>query len=389
MLIPTPIAGERLRPLDALRGIAALMVVIHHCSLMRTDYYEVSLMASLEGSERGLSFLAYHAAHWGRAAVLLFFMLSGFVLTLSLEGKKTPYAAYAVKRFFRIYPVFAFSIMASLLLFYFLPPPVGDFHSWWLDKLFGAQISAKIVLGHLLMLGTPESVGLSLVMWSLVYELRVSLVFPLLRAFITRWRGWGLALCATVSIVAGLGVLGDGRGENLGYNDLDQWAVLLVTVYFGNFFAMGILLAARREGVVRFWQRVPGVMRAMVYVVALCCIFATCDMNLYSDVRMKIVFDYVNAAGAALLIMLAIADARFAAVLMRRPFLWLGRVSYSLYMVHLLVIYVVFRVLWERCSVLEMSVVVIMASLLAAEGVSRFVEYPMMGLGRRLAKVRR
>ena len=50
----------------------------------------------------------------GPAAVLLFFVLSGFVLTLSLKSEKRPnYPAFAVSRFARIWLPFAVAILAS------------------------------------------------------------------------------------------------------------------------------------------------------------------------------------------------------------------------------------------------------------------------------------
>ncbi len=75
----------RYRSLDGLRGVAALVVVVHHCLLT-----SIVLAATYRGgttSGWGLSELLtrtpLHLLWDGTGMVLVFFVLSGFVLTLA------------------------------------------------------------------------------------------------------------------------------------------------------------------------------------------------------------------------------------------------------------------------------------------------------------------
>jgi peptidoglycan/LPS O-acetylase OafA/YrhL len=95
--------------LEGLRGMAALTVALSHsCFILRT------------GSGALLSILGN-----GRAAVSLFFVLSGFVLGASLRREKKVARGfvlnYAWRRIRRIYPAFAVAVIVSWLLLVIFP----------------------------------------------------------------------------------------------------------------------------------------------------------------------------------------------------------------------------------------------------------------------------
>ena len=91
----------RYASLDALRGIASLMVLTHHCVL-------AGLVPVPPGFWTGLSrYTPLHLFVSGRPPVILFFVLSGFVLAISLNRPGTGYAAFAVRRLCRIYLPYA------------------------------------------------------------------------------------------------------------------------------------------------------------------------------------------------------------------------------------------------------------------------------------------
>lgn len=95
--------------LDTLRGLAAVIVVICHCSQLFINQH-------LPEYYRFFAVLA-------QSCVMLFFVLSGFLITKSITGNIARNGAldlkdYAVKRFARIYPplVFSFIIVAVLTI---------------------------------------------------------------------------------------------------------------------------------------------------------------------------------------------------------------------------------------------------------------------------------
>lgn len=98
--------NNRLNCLDSLRGVAALIVVLSHFTLMVPDAVRDSVQSVAEAlhslpNAMLYAFIKIHMA--ARSAVILFFVLSGFVLTRSLQKGNTPFFEYVIKRLFRIY----------------------------------------------------------------------------------------------------------------------------------------------------------------------------------------------------------------------------------------------------------------------------------------------
>ena len=65
--------------------------------------------------------------------------------------------------------------------------------------------------------------------------------------------------------------------------------------------------------------------------------------------------------------------------------IWLGRISYSLYLVHLPILYMVNQTIGASWSDLRSSAVVIALSLFSAELMVRLVEFPSIRLGKKLS----
>jgi peptidoglycan/LPS O-acetylase OafA/YrhL len=88
-----PQTNARLTELEALRGVASWWVVVGHVAYTFSDRLG-------------------HVIN-NRSAVDLFFILSGFVIFALMDRKPEPYPTFVVRRFFRIYPAFIFVVLVS------------------------------------------------------------------------------------------------------------------------------------------------------------------------------------------------------------------------------------------------------------------------------------
>jgi peptidoglycan/LPS O-acetylase OafA/YrhL len=104
-----PNSVNRLHQIDALRGLAAILVIIAHASEslapIATQYGHSSMLAQFA-----------QRADVGRIGVVIFFIISGFVVAHALGGRDATLAKFAVRRFFRLYPLYWLSIV--LVIFY-------------------------------------------------------------------------------------------------------------------------------------------------------------------------------------------------------------------------------------------------------------------------------
>ena len=174
----------RVRVLDSLRGLAALMVVLYHA------WQTLPAGPLADGIRQGLLFTPFKAAVGARPAVILFFVLSGYVLALALArgpGLGMSWGGFVLRRICRIWLPFAASILLSAGLWWAMRPAALDgVHPWFNADPWSALPDAEALWRHLAMLGDTHSAHLNVVMWSLTYELRISLVFPLLLLAVRR-----------------------------------------------------------------------------------------------------------------------------------------------------------------------------------------------------------
>ncbi|MFH8284271.1 acyltransferase family protein [Streptomyces antibioticus] len=168
------LAGRgRLPSLTGLRFWAALVVVLYHLSRQA-------------GRLPVLSDLAWY----GRSGVTFFFVLSGFVLAWTYDGKSVPAKVFMWRRFARIWPMLAVSVVAS----------VAAWHA------LGTEWSRKGVVATLLLVNAwvPEQAllkGGNPAAWSLSDEAWFYATFPLLMALpllrTSRRRLWvAITVCA-------------------------------------------------------------------------------------------------------------------------------------------------------------------------------------------------
>ena len=354
-----------------------MLVVTFHCAQVSAGFAVRTNPMSLAAWADPWTWLKYTPLRVlvssGPSAVVLFFVLSGFVLSLPfLKGGRQPgYAGFAIKRMCRIYLPFAAAILGSAALFAFVQPaPMPALSHWFNTVLWDRPLSAGYVARNLAMTGLTPDMTLDLVMWSLVHELRISLIFPLLFLLTRRW--------PVLSMVGSL-LLAVLCTEALAGREADN--VLTSFVDTGRFvflFTAGSLVAGRVAGVQRAVARLPSIAAACLWIIAGALILSP-GPTVYRY------FDFTWGIGAILLLMLTVGSVRANRTLSAKAPVWLGRVSYSLYLVHLPLLIGAVH-LADGVLPLWLTIpAVIVASLLIAEAMHRAVEMPSIRLGRFLA----
>lgn len=139
---------SRLGWLDALRGIAALSVAIYHFAL---PFYWLHI-------DKG----PRNFGDPGIFGVMLFFLVSGYIIPASLE-RRGDVRSFWAGRYFRIYPVVIVTVVLSLVL---LPRNHSVIQGFAFDHPLLSLAGNGLMFQDLM--GIPNVIG---VMWTLSYEM--------------------------------------------------------------------------------------------------------------------------------------------------------------------------------------------------------------------------
>lgn len=177
-----------------------------------------------------------HPVLAGHEAVVLFFLLSGFVLSLSTwKGSTLTYKDYIVRRVCRIYVPYLAALALSVLGCALFWEPAGRGIPVR-DGLWEAPPTLSAIVQHTAFLGVYDG-HFNGAFWSLIVEMRVSIIFPFVCWALFRMRTWvGLAAALTLSACA------IWISANHPDNTMANWAA---TVQYLAFFILGALLARR------------------------------------------------------------------------------------------------------------------------------------------------
>lgn len=351
-------ADQRLRHIDALRGIAALLVLWLH---LTQTYPRLSPQQPLAGAWLGD---IAQALDFGRVGVVMFFLISGYVIPGSIRlDRPAPLATFAIRRIFRIYPAYWLSI------------PLCAMATWW---IWGTAFGTREFLVNLSLLqdlfGIASASG---AYWTLLVELcfyLLCIVLALMHSLRDGYRivilAGGLALIHTMAMfVAWLGT-----PLKLG---LASYPLHIA------FMLCGTLFRLADDGV-----PMPRAARRMfaLLVVYLLIVFPAGAIWAIGAYNNYVVASALGLLGFVLCTRLRRPTARVA--------VWLGSISYSIYLLHP---FVFMALLWLLLRLPEdsplraqhMAVYLVVNAVLTvglAALVYRWVEKPGIKLGHRLAR---
>jgi len=395
--------GRRLAWLDALRGIAALIVVFDH------------LMYHLLQPVGAVVIRVFDPGQYG---VFLFFMVSGYIVPASLE-RKGSIRTFWVSRLCRLFPLFILAIAGVFVL-----------HQFGLASLRGVETYPKAAaLAHLFMMSDVlGSTNLISVLWTLSYEMSFYLLLTALFAigvhkrsstialtfaagamllggvlpsiWLSHSYGRGrVALAADILIIGSLAVaVGTRRlSRTLGALLAGATAMTLIMLnerigaYQGLsilalMFTGTVLYRADQGQITRLKATVTVIgVFAFAMVAGLWHISATNTVHTVAITERHWVAT-LALAGGTFMIAMALRKLPVPSVLA-----WLGLVSYSIYLLHPLLIDCYERIAWTRgyhpLGIQFLMFAAFLAVLLPCCAATYYlVEAPMQRLGRRIAQ---
>lgn len=344
--------SQRFGFLDGVRGLAALAVVLYHL------YYATELKQALV---RVMPEIVHDFLSRCSLGVEAFFLLSGFVIALSVGSSRVDwkYAGnFALRRQIRLDPPYWVTIALQVVLIYAArfagrgqlaqPPTAGGIgaHLLYIQQFLGFDHIVPIF-------------------WTLCYEVQFYAIFILAMAA-AQWAGVSRPRLAQASLIAFAGSLWlfVTRPES-------PWCF---PMWF--MFQLGVLL---------FWTYRDASLKPTVYVAMAMVLAAAIRAVALGAERQAWQLGFVTA----LSVVFHVASLKdgLSTWLSWRWVQYLGRISYSLYLIHI-VIGTRFITLFGKANTppskaLLLLVIGIGASIVAADLLNRFVERPSMDFAAR------
>ncbi|MGR6546267.1 acyltransferase family protein [Paenibacillus tundrae] len=349
----------RYKELDSLRGLAALTVLFAHIITLFYRNKPGFLESTFKYWIDYTPFRVFFSAH---EAVIFFFILSGFVLSLQFYSTKPfGYMKFITKRITRIY----------------IPYLVAVFLAIWL--VYKGEVANKDVIGHILFIGNYNYDAFMGIVWSLTHEMRISIIFPILMIFFLTRTHWLSALSVALVFTSIASYL------YLHHPYFDNALYLInfySSIHYISMFMLGALLAKHRQEITRFFVRISTINKIATLMIGL-----MLYINLANQLQpiSEFISDWVSALGASIFIITSLSFKKLSGFLLLRPIQFIGKISYSLYLTHIIVLFLLLKH-YEMFPTHVLSLIAICFSIISATIMHYTVEVPSIYLGKFLTK---
>lgn len=372
--------NKRYLELDSLRGLAALFVLFYHCLRIFPTFDVHNNHSQTNNFVSEIMINTPLRILWsGHESVILFFVLSGFVLSLPYyKNRNTDYKTFLTKRTVRIYIPYLVSITIAMIAVFLFSQKGLPAYSVWFNKIWNSETTFLGILNHFLFLGYYNADEYNTVIWSLVHEMRISIIFPFLMMIILKFN-WkvNLSIGLTLSLVSFILL----KKINPIYN-----TNLILTLHYTSMFIIGALMAKHIDYLVNLYKNTAKPIKVLFCTVAI--ILYTYG-GLFTNINFAhnfLIDEYAIVIGSVIFIVVALSSGIFSKFLNLRPMLFLGKISYSLYLCHAIVLFSLIYVLNDELPIFLILSIAIISSIVISIGFYYLIERPSMNIGKKIGK---
>lgn len=379
----SPKRSLRLDSIDALRGLAALSVALYHVWGKDGIYPWPSVGIVTETFNPNAFHYLISPLRWGYLGVSLFLVLSGFCIHLAYAQRKQETGSYQftpkpffLRRIWRLYPAYLLAIFGTYLVL-----NIGSLIPQ-LDLASKLPIPGlRDLFTHTFMLhGLDEQSFYSIasIFWSLTLEFQLYLAYPLfLKLFDRLGINRSMILLIGFSLVwraVAIFVMGNG---------------LISVSYDGPYIAMGSVLARMPEWLMGAYVAhlfVSGKLSGFSVTRSLLAFAGLTALGIastFSETAWVLTDPIFGLAFASLTIAFMDRESFFQSNILARRLVWLGAISYSFYLFHLQIFWLIAPFVDPIASLEARTILrllwLVVAVLICAQ-LFKFVEKPFLRL---------
>lgn len=291
--------------LDSSRGIAAFVVLLAHTiktfAPIKYDLFPLNILWDSE------------------AAVLYFFILSGFVLNESLDKKKlslSTYSKFILRRVLRIYPAFIVILTLAFLGYRLIYFPSNN----WLSMFWQTIPSFLDLLKQcILIIRLPNDATLRILPhdWTLSIEIMISLFLP----FMVAIRKINTFLLLAIVFIC--------------------VKLLPIETFFFDF-ALGAVISTEKKKLISFYEKIL-LWKKIFFVLLAITLLLIDKISAETNSILTTVFIHPKSIGLGILLVLLLSNQYLQKILSNEFLHFQGRISYSVYLIHFVIIGIVYH----------------------------------------------
>ena len=291
----------------------------------------------------------------GNESVIIFFVLSGFVLYKSIQKNYDSYGTFLLKRISRIYIPYIVAISIAILCQTTMSKYGISNLSEWFNRSWTIESSLSLIAQHILLIGKYNTDAYNGVIWSLVHEMRISIIFPLVMMVCLRktlryslLSLFSFSICSVVILF-------------LFHSSLTLTSYAL-TLHYTVLFLLGALVAKYKNNlIVFFFFFIKNEKIAWFLLAVLIYMYEGLigEINLLNNFIFR---DYAVAISACLFVILSLSVSTLSSLLRNKYLLYLGKISYSLYLYHIISLFSLVYMLHE---IFPLPIVLILSLILS------------------------
>ncbi len=321
--------SNRFNELDSLRGIASFQVFLGHYlvaipSLGWLVYDKVNI------SHDGLFFLAHSPVHffWSASpAVIIFFVLSGFVLSLPYYSDNIAnpkYKTFFIKRIVRLYiPCILAITLAYVLYKLFYNAKYLFYYDTWLIDMWSKL--GKFKLFDFIFL--TDCVNYVPSSWTLPIEIKLSLILP---AFIIGQKN--LKLIPSILLFFIIPIITTILGKLFLYKVFPDFRIM----FYFTFFTLGSTLCKYRKPLIYYFNYLTDV--TYYFLLFFLFLLFSIDYNTWILPKnylasYKLIEHYIISIPASGFVIYSLTD-RLHSFMNNKLLVFIGKISFSLYLTH-------------------------------------------------------
>ena len=366
--------AKRVEYLDSIRGLASLFVLFSHT---------IGAFAWPDAISRICTLPFLIVFFDGKAAVAMFFVLSGFVLSRPYVPSEAPekqrkifLPTFYLRRITRIWLpwffAFCLSIFCQEFCFYRVSsaPPISQ----WLDQFWHMPLTISDFFRQCVFLQHDSSRQLLNQDWSLGIELKGSFLIPV---FLVLVRGkrlpWFMGL-------AGL------------------FCVFVHTGHYYVSFMLGVLIAQYGKSLSLFWINRKRSVQIGMFLLGLS-LYQSYHyiVSYFGETNQALKTGWIGTAvGCSLILLSVLNSSRLQSLLNHKPVVFIGKISHSVYLLQFIVILCLLPPamhLLNHCGINQLTLLFAL-SLIFSTGITialatlsyQFIELPAINLGHFLSK---